>query len=46
MATESPFLRDGGHWNLSTSQDARKSSITGTNVPGGPERFHAIRADL
>lgn len=34
MATESPLIHDGGQNVVSTATDARRSSITGTTLPG------------
>jgi len=44
MATESPLLHDGSHFTLSTSYDARRSSITGTtlNGPNGSAQFFPV----
>jgi hypothetical protein len=44
MATESPLIHDGGNLTLSTSFDARRSSITGTtlNGPNGSGQFYPV----
>jgi hypothetical protein len=44
MATESPLLHDGSQTTLSTSYDARRSSISGTtnNGPNGSMQFLAF----
>jgi hypothetical protein len=34
MATESPLIHDGSQTTLSTAFDARRSSITGSTLPG------------
>lgn len=44
MATESPLIHDGGNLTLSTSFDARRSSITGTtlNGPNGSGQYYPV----
>ncbi len=42
MATESPLIHDGSQNTLSTANDARRSSITGTTLsgPNGSAQFY------
>ena len=44
MATESPLLQDGSQNTLSTANDARRSSITGTTLsgPNGSAQFYWV----
>jgi hypothetical protein len=44
MATESPLIHDGSQTVLSTANDARRSSITGTtlNGPNGSAQFYPV----
>jgi len=44
MATESPLIHDGGQNTLSTANDARRSSITGTTLsgPNGSGQFYWV----
>ena len=44
MATESPLIHDGGQTVLSTANDARRSSITGTtlNGPNGSAQYYPV----
>lgn len=44
MATESPLIHDGAQNVLSTTQDARRSSITGTTLlgPNGSGQFLGV----
>lgn len=44
MATESPLLHDGSQFSLSTTNDARRSSISGSTLlgPNGSGQFLAV----
>jgi hypothetical protein len=45
MATESPLIHDGGQCTLSTTNDARNSTVSGSTLagPSGSGQFLAVR---